>query len=424
MNTSMKKYIKAILNIVIALVILGLVIWLLPRFIVFFMPFIIGWIIACIASPLVRFFEEKLKVRRKAGSAVVIVFVIAMVILALYLICGKLMKEVVSFAQDLPAMWSSLESDFEEISDNLEVVFDKLPRDAQTAINNTLDSVGERFNELAMDVIGRLSSPTIAAVGNFAKQLPTVIIGIIMCLLSSYFFVAERGQWAASLRKALPEPLLYRFRLIKRSMGKAVGGYFKAQLKIEVWIYLMLVVGLAALRVDYVLLIALGIAVLDFLPFFGTGTVMVPWAIVKFLSADYKMTIGLLLIWGVGQLVRQVIQPKIVGDSMGMPPLPTLFLLYIGYMLGGVIGMIVAVPIGIILETMYKEGAFDTTRNSLQILSAGLNRFRKLTPQDLAVVDSYKRECEEEVEEQELREQELREQEAQEQKTEKRDMRK
>lgn len=416
MNTSMKKYIKAILNIVIALVILGLVIWLLPRFIVFFMPFIIGWIIACIASPLVRFFEEKLKVRRKAGSAVVIVFVIAMVILALYLICGKLVREVAGFVQDLPAMWSSLESDFKEISDNMDVVFDKLPRDAQTAINNTLDSVGERFNEFAMDVFGRLSSPTIAAVGNFAKQLPTVIIGIIMCLLSSYFFVAERGQWAASLRKALPEPLLYRFRLIKRSMAKAVGGYFKAQLKIEVWIYLMLVVGLAVLRVDYVLLIALGIAVLDFLPFFGTGTVMVPWAIVKFLSADYKMTIGLLIIWGVGQLVRQVIQPKIVGDSMGMPPLPTLFLLYIGYMLGGVIGMIVAVPIGIIVETMYKEGAFDTTKNSLQILSAGLNRFRKLAPQDLAVVDSYKRECEEELEEQEMKEQELREQELREQK--------
>lgn len=416
MNTSMKKYIKAILNIVIALVILGLVIWLLPRFIVFFMPFIIGWIIACIASPLVRFFEEKLKVRRKAGSAVVIVFVIAMVILALYLICGKLVREVVGFAQDLPAMWSSLESDFKEISDNMDVVFDKLPKDIQIAVNNTLNTVGERFNELAMDVIGKLSSPTIAAVGNFAKQLPTVIIGIIMCLLSSYFFVAERGQWAASLRKIMPESLLYRFRLIKRSMTKAVGGYFKAQLKIEVWIYLMLVVGLAVLRVDYVLLIALGIAVLDFLPFFGTGTVMVPWAIVKFLSADYKMTIGLLIIWGVGQLVRQVIQPKIVGDSMGMPPLPTLFLLYIGYMLGGVIGMIVAVPIGIIVETMYKEGAFDTTKHSLQILSAGLNRFRKLAPQDLAVVDSYKRECEEELEEQEIKEQELREQELREQK--------
>ena len=98
---------------------------------------------------------------------------------------------------------------------------------------------------------------------------------------------------------------------------KSVGGYFKAQLKIEVWMYLLLVVGLSVLRVDYVLLIALGIAFLDLLPFFGTGTVMVPWALIKIFSGDYKMAIGLLIIWGGGQLARQIIQPKIGGRAWG-----------------------------------------------------------------------------------------------------------
>ena len=174
-----------------------------------------------------------------------------------------------------------------------------------------------------------------------------------------------------------------------------MGGYFKAQIKIEIWIYLLLLTGFLILGVDYAPLIALGIAILDFLPFFGTGTAMVPWAIVKFLSADYIMTIALLVIWGVSQLVRQIIQPKIVGDSVGVPPLPTLFLLYIGYMVGGVMGMIVAVPIGIILFTMYEEGAFDTTKNSIKILSAGLNHVRRLTPQDMYIIDTYRQECEE-----------------------------
>ena len=110
---------------------------------------------------------------------------------------------------------------------------------------------------------------------------------------------------------------------------------------------------------------------------------MVPWAIIKILSSDYKMAIGLLIIWGIGQLARQLIQPKIVGDSVGMPPLPTLFLLYIGYKLGGVVGMIVAVPIGLIALTMYQEGALQTTKDSVKILTAGINHFRRLKPEDM-----------------------------------------
>ncbi len=393
MKISAKKYIKAILNLAIAFIIAVVVIWLVPKGIVFFMPFVLGWIIAWIASPMVRFFEEKLKIKRKAGSAFVIVVVIGLVVLAGYLIGGKLIREIAGFVGDLPAMWESLEQDFDEIGKNLSSLYDKLPVDVQ----NTLNNIGTQTNEFIGELIGKISSPTIAAVGNFAKQLPTIVIGIVMCLLSSYFFVAERVPFTSTIKQYMPESLRYRARIIKRSLVKAVGGYFKAQIKIEIWIYLLLVVGFFILGIDYALLIALGVAILDFLPFFGTGTAMVPWAIVKFLSSDYKMTIGLLLIWGVSQLVRQIIQPKIVGDSIGVPPIPTLFLLYIGYMVEGVVGMIIAVPIGIILWTLYKEGAFDTTKHSIQILSAGLNRFRKLTPQDMSVIVSYKRECEEEL---------------------------
>ncbi len=391
MSESMKKYVKAILNLAIALVILIAVVWLVPKGIVFFMPFIIGWIIALIAGPVVRFLEKKLKIRRKAGSAFVIIAVIGLVVLAGYLIVSNLVRELAGFVNDLPQMWDSLQEDFNAIAKNLSVIYDKLP----VNIQNTIDNITASASDIAGDFIGKLSSPTIAAVGNFAKQLPTFIIGLIMCLLSSYLFVAEKEQIAQGIKRHMPEGLLYRFSLMKRSLVRAVGGYFKAQIKIEIWIYLLLLIGFFILGVDYAPLFALGIAILDFLPFFGTGTAMVPWAIVKFLSADYIMTIALLVIWGVSQLVRQIIQPKIVGDSVGVPPLPTLFLLYIGYMVGGVMGMIVAVPIGIILFTMYEEGAFDTTKNSIKILSAGLNHFRRLTPQDMYIIDTYRQECEE-----------------------------
>ena len=148
--------------------------------------------------------------------------------------------------------------------------------------------------------------------------------------------------------------ILKKYEVFYNSIKQAVGGYFKAQFRIELWIYILILIGLVILDVKYAILIALLIAILDFLPFFGSGAVFLPWAIISFLCGEYVRTIGFLIIWGVGQLVRQLIQPKIMGDSIGMEPLPTLFLLYIGYKAAGVIGMIIAVPIGIIVVNMKK----------------------------------------------------------------------
>ncbi len=375
----MKKYLKALINLALALIIFLLVIFLVPKLLIFFAPFVAGWVIALIAGPLVHFFEDKLKIKRKAGSAVVIILVIGLVVLGLYLAGAKLVEEVVGLVNDLPRMWENVKADFEDISRNFNVIYSRFPKSVREALDGVTGNVGEMLGSL----VSSASTPTIEAVGNFAKQVPAIIIGIIMALLSSYLFVAEREQIVSWFYKVMPKSVLKNFLIIRKSFVKAVGGYVKAQLRIEIWMYLLLVIGLSILRVDYVLLIALLIAFLDIIPFFGTGTVLVPWAIIKILSADYQMAIGLLIIWGVGQLVRQLIQPKIVGDSIGVAPIPTLFLLYIGYKLGGVVGMIVAVPLGLIAYTMYKEGAFETTRNSVLILVNGLNRFRKLDAKDL-----------------------------------------
>lgn len=379
----MKRYSKALVNLAVAGVILAAVLWLLPRTLVFFMPFVAGWIIALIAGPLVRFFEEKVKIRRKVGSAFVIVVVIALVVTLIYFAGAKLIDQVIGLIGALPDMWAGMESDLNDIGRTLNVVVRKLPQNMQDSLNDFLGTIGSWLG----DFFGRIGSPTIAAAGNLAKQLPSIFIGLIMALLSSYFFVAERGQINEWCRKHMPASVQLRYQMIRNSLVRSVGGYFKAQLKIEVWMYFLLLIGLGVLHVNYFALIALGIACMDFLPFLGTGTVLIPWAIIKILTADYKMAVGLLIIWGGGQLARQLIQPKIVGDSMGVPPLPTLFLLYIGYKLGGVIGMIVAVPAGLLVYSMYQEGAFETTKNSLLILVAGINRFRRLGKEDMFEVD-------------------------------------
>lgn len=384
-------YVKSILNLLTALVILLLCIFLLPKCIGFFMPFIIGWIISLIASPLVRLLEEKLKIRRKAVSAFVIIAVLAGVILLVYGVSVKLIRETVSFVNELPIIWENIEAEFAQAGASLEGLVKRLPVDAQEQLLNFWSGIGSWFS----DFISGIGTPTFEAVGNFAKQLPDVFMAVIMTLLSSYFFVADKAYMSDFVKKYVPESIYYRFDLIQRSFRNAVGGYFKAQLKIEVWIYILIFIGLLVLNIKYAFLIAFGIAFIDLLPVFGAGTVMIPWAVVEILSSEYKRAVGLLIIWCVGQIVRQVIQPKIVGDSIGLDPIPTLFLLYIGYHLAGVMGMILALPIGIILINLYEEGVFDTTKESLKILIAGFNRFRRLHHEDTEIVTEYEEEIKE-----------------------------
>lgn len=388
MKYNARIYLKVTLNLLTALAVVLLCIFLLPKCIWFFLPFIMGWVISLIASPLVRFFEEKLKVKRKAGSAVVIVSVLAVVVLLVYLLITKLIREGVTFFNEIPNIWNTILAEFNKVGQNLQGVYNRMPADMQSTIDHIIEEMGNYIS----DITGKIELPSFEAVGNVAKQIPDVFLGVVMCLLSAYFFVANKGYMAAAAEKFLPASVRYHFDLIRRSFRNAVGGYFRAQFKIECWIYILLVIGLMILGVDYAFLVAFGIAILDFLPVFGTGTVMVPWAVIELLSENYKMMFGLIAIWLIGQLVRQVIQPKIVGDSIGMDAIPTLFLLYIGYQAAGVMGMILAVPIGIILVNLYEEGAFDTTRQSLRILAAGFNHFRRIRSEDMAVVEEYERE--------------------------------
>ncbi len=390
MRQSIKTYLKVILNLITALIVLLLCIFLLPKCIFFFMPFVIGWIISLIAAPVVRFFEEKLKIRRKGASVIVIVAVLSAVILLFYGIGAKLVKEGISFVNELPMLWEGIMEEFNQVGENLEGVYNRLPEDMQ----QTLDNIGSQMGEYFGSLMEGAGTPTFEAVGNVAKQLPDIFLGVVMCILSAYFFVADKSYMSNIMKKYVPDSVRYRFDLIRRSFRNAVGGYFKAQFKIECWIYILLVIGLLALHVRYALLVALGIAFLDFLPVFGTGTVMIPWAVIEILSKDYKMAVGLLIIWCVGQLVRQMIQPKIVGDSIGVDAIPTLFLLFIGYKVAGVLGMILAVPIGIIVMNLYEEGVFDTTKQSIQILMAGFNKFRRIRPEDTAIVEAYEKEVE------------------------------
>ncbi len=383
MNQDMKSIIKALTNLAFSLVILLLCIFLIPKLIMLFLPLLIGWLISCIANPLVVFLEKKLKIRRKAGTVVVIVAVIAAVSGIGYATFSILFRQIYGFVKELPDMWELMVHDLESFVSLLNQYVGGVAPNLAGFFNNIGNSIGEAITNLP----SKLDFDTFGGMGTMVGNIANVAISVIMTMLSAYFFIADREWIYEALGKIVPKGIAQKYDVFYGSLKQAVGGYFKAQLRIEIWMYILILLGLTVLNVRYALLIALLIAVIDILPFFGSGAVLVPWAIVTALGGGYVRAFGFLIIWGVGQLFRQIIQPKIMGDSIGMPPIPTIILLFIGYKAAGVIGMLVAVPIGIIVVNMNEAGFFDTPKQSVRILVTQINQFRKLGEDDLKILE-------------------------------------
>ncbi len=368
-----RPYWKVLVSLVFSLTATVLFIYVGIKAIFYFMPFVIGWILSVIAGPLVTFLEKKLKIMKRLGSAITIILVLALCIGLIYLIISQIWEEISVLIRNFPSMYHDLERGLSQIGTQGNTLFERFPEQIQ----NSWATLMNNLDDTASSLIGRIGEPTIEVAGNVAKRIPSVLIGTIVAFVSAYFFIADKENLGEWVKKVVPKSITSRLLLVGENLKYAMGGYFKAQFKIMGVVFAILLVGFTLMQIRFSILLAIVIAFLDFLPFFGTGTALIPWAIYKFLVGDYKMVAALVILYGVTQLVRQLIQPKLVGDSMGLNPLYTLFLLYLGYRVGSVLGMIFAVPIGLILLNLYQAGAFDYILDDVKILAEGILSLRE-----------------------------------------------
>ena len=366
----LKKYVKSMIVFLITLlgIILGILLGI--RFLQFFMPFVIGWIIAMIANPLVRMLERRLKVARKHTSMVIIIGVLAVIIVAIYFLGVKIGEETRSFLEQAPEMYSEFREEFQDAGKNLESIISELPQNIQESLEEAQKDIGD----ITGRAVGKISQFTVDKAGTFARNIPGILISIIFSILSAYFFIADRDRILEFGRNHTPQIIQEKWRMMAESFKMVFGGYFKAQFKIMAVIGVILFIGMLILKVRFAILVAILVAFLDMLPFLGTGTVLIPWAVFKLLSGDIRYAVGLVILYLVTQLVRRIIEPKLVGDSIGMNPLATLIFMYIGYRVGGVLGMILAVPLGAIVLNFYKAGTFDRVINGFK--EAGRDLFQ------------------------------------------------
>lgn len=329
-------------------------VYLLPKALGFMWPFVTGWIIAIITYPLSLFLQKKLHISKKFVSAVILIGLLAAVSGILYFILARLGKEALNFMSDMPALYRKADSVISSLPDLIHNS-GLIPKSWQL----NMDSIFENIKSSVGGIVNKIGTVGVSHAGSIAKNVTNFFIGFIVSILSSYFFVVYRERLSHDYRNLIPASFQHRIDRIMEQVKGAVGGYLLAQLKIMGIIFFILFVGFMLVHNSYALLLAFLVAFVDVIPFLGTGFVLIPWAAYNLLAGDYKTAVLLIILYLVCLLSRQLLQPKIIGDSVGLDPLLTLVLIYIGFKVDGIRGFLIAMIAGILILNFYRIGVFD-----------------------------------------------------------------
>lgn len=354
----MKKW-KILLNIIMELLVFFgmamILIFGIPKLMGFFWPFVASWILALLATPFCNFLEKHIKLNKKWSSAVIIILVLVLIAGLGYIAITKLGRELMELFSGAPAYYGYVKTTIKLLSKNLTDIVSPISADfgnqIQAFFNNLLSQMG--------GVINKFAPKGVEMMGTAAADLTNGFIGTIVMIISAYFFIADRERLGGFFWKVVPEDIGQTARDIKDKVFAALGGFFVAQVKIMCIVFVILLIGFLIIGNPYALLLALVISIVDLLPILGTGTILIPWTLICFLQRDYRQAMFLIILYVVCLVARQFLQPKMIADSMGLDSMTTLVLIYSGYKLDGMKGMILALLIGVVIITLYKLGLFD-----------------------------------------------------------------
>lgn len=344
------NYWGKVLKNIIVLIISILGVYLGFKLAVFYTPFLIAFIISLILEPCIRFFMKRTKLRRKTSS--IIVFVIAII-----LIVGLLVWIGVTLVSEASNLLTSLNEYFEKgyilVQDLLSKIdFSKF---------NIPDNIMTTLQESATDFLGNITEwakNVLTGAINFLTSIPTIGVYTVVTLLALYFICVDKVYMIDQLEHHMPKTWVKTIGVHLKGLVKSLGGYLKAELTLVLISFIISVIGLyifhfIGLNVQYPLLMAIIIGFVDLLPIFGSGTFMLPWAVLTACTGDFTLAISILVLWAIMSIVRQLIEPKIVSGHIGIHPIFTLVAMYTGFKFIGVLGMIIGPILLIVLKNIF-----------------------------------------------------------------------
>lgn len=317
------------------------------------LPFVIGMIIAVIFKGPIGKISQHTKVKRPIVAILVLIIFYIVLAIVLFLFGAQLISLGEGGISKIPGLYNNTIEPF--LVNAIDNIISKIPQ-AETQTIELSDIVDNLIGSVSTFVTSATST-ILAGIASIATKLPSLIINSIFTVVSSFFFTIDYHDITDFVFRQLPEKRAIQARNIKSDVIGTVWKYIKSYAFLMLVTFVELTIGMLIFGVANPLAVAALIAVIDILPVLGTGTVLIPWAIVGFIFNDYKIGFGMIILYLVITAVRQTLEPKIIGKQIGLHPVVTLIGIFVGAKLFGLIGMFL-LPITItILKQMNDEGA-------------------------------------------------------------------
>lgn len=301
-------------------------------------PFLLGGLLALAAEPMVTFLSGKLRLRRGAAVALGVTAVLCFLTLVLLLLLALILRELGLVMGILPDLEKLASGGISVLRGWLLQLVQPLPQGVRNFLSDSIRELFSGGSALMTQGFRFLMGIT----GNLLRQVPDRALVLGTAVISGYMISAKLPQIRTWVREKVSRDRIRRFLDAAGRLRRGLVGWLKAQAKLMGITWLILTLGLVLLRIPYAPVWASLAALVDAFPILGTGTVLLPWALVCFLQEDLIRGVGLVSVYAVIFLTRSVLEPRLVGAQLGLDPLATLASLYAGYRFWGLGGMILA----------------------------------------------------------------------------------
>ena len=300
------------------------------------MPFVIGFLIAYSLRGFINAVSRKLNIPRKAAAILVVLMFYATVGSLLTLLGLKAISWLAALVGNIPMIYEVHVQPFlMDVLYSLEVLFTGL----DLSVVSVMESVGAQLIQSLGKMVSNASVGVMGFATVAASSLPGLFVKLVLIIISSFFIAIDYDQLAGFCLRQMGEKTKAVFLEIKAYVVGTLWVCIRSYLIIMSLTFVELSIGLNLLKINHAILIAFCIAIFDILPVLGTGGIMIPWTVLTAITGDYHMALGLLLIYLVITVIRNIVEPKIVGSQLGLHPVVTLVSMFVGVQFFGVIGL-------------------------------------------------------------------------------------
>ncbi len=306
------------------------------------LPFLIAWAVAFSVRPLAYKLSDLTHIPPKIVSLVLTIFLVLAILglTSLGIVLG--IKELVSL----------VENNNMNISD----ILDKILNPFDTIIKGeNREQIIEKITDALIGMANAALNRLMDFIGNFIGSVPRVALFILATVISALYFSLDLDGINKGVLSIFNEDQRKKIVNFKNNFLKILLKYLRSYLIIMILTFAVMLVGFLILRVEYQLILALVVAVLDALPLLGVGVVLIPWSIYSFIWGDVFMGVGLILLLVVHQIIRQIAEPKILGKNLGLHPVLSIILLYTGYYFFGFLGLLLIPVFTALLNVIIKK---------------------------------------------------------------------